>query len=153
MLVAAIGCRPESMRDPLSEFAEALVAALSGDRLADSPVQKGWDLISAEGVTTQVRYVANPLGKWVNGHVIDFRSGGCDRYALVTFEDLVPVDVLIFERAGLGQVCQRLGKRHPNQDVTLQITPANIAQVKAERDVFARLGVQVYPEPGSAAWT
>lgn len=135
-LIEAIGCRPESMRDPLAEFSEALVAALSGDTLATNPVQKGWDLKSAEGITTQVRYVANPMGKWVNGHVIDFRSSDCDRYALVMFEDLVPMDVLVFGRKGLGAVCARLGKRHPHQEVTLQITPSNVAQLKSEREIF-----------------
>jgi hypothetical protein len=57
-----IGCRADSMRDPLSEFAELLVAAVTGDRQAESPVQKGWDLISRDGCTTQVRCVANPRG-------------------------------------------------------------------------------------------
>lgn len=74
--------------------------------------------------------------KWVNGHVIDFRASECDRYALVMFEDLVPMDVLIFDPRGLGAACARLGKRHPNQDLILQITPANMAQIKSERDTF-----------------
>jgi hypothetical protein len=90
----AIGCRADSMRDPLSEFAELLVAVLTGDRLADSPVQKGWDLISPEGRTTQVRYVANPRGKWVNGHEVKFVAG-VDRYALVLYESLESMRVSV----------------------------------------------------------
>lgn len=135
-LIEAIRCRAESMRDPLSEFSEALVAALTGDTPATNPVQKGWDLMFSEGITTQVKYVANPVGKWVNGHDINFRTNDCDRYALVMFEDLVPVTVVIFDRKGLGAVCSRLRKRHPHQDEILQITPANINQLKAEREAF-----------------
>lgn len=146
-LIEAIGCRTESMRDPLAEFSEALVSALTGDTVATNPVQKGWDLMSTEGITTQVRYVANPMGKWVNGHVIDFRSMDCDKYALVMFEDLVPTDVLVFDRTGLGAVCSRLGKRHPNQDLTLQITPTNVAQIREEREAFESepYRVQLFP--------
>jgi hypothetical protein len=46
-----------------------------------------------------------------------------DRYALVMYEALEPTCVLIFARESPTAVCQRLGKRHPNQDTTLQITP------------------------------
>lgn len=54
--------------------------------------------------------------------------------------------VLIFDRTTLVQVCQRLGKRHPNQDTTLQLTRRNINQLLAERTAFDRLGVKVFPE-------
>lgn len=140
-----VGCRPDSMRDPLAEFAELLVAALTGDRLADSPVQKGWDLMAEDGKTTQVRYVANPRGRWVNGHEVRFEPG-VDQYALVLYEALEPTAVLIFSNFRLGDVCRVLGKRHGNQDRTLQLTPDNIRRLRNERAEFAPLGVRVFPE-------
>ena len=139
-----IGCRPRSMRDPLAEFAELFVAALTGEQPATNPVQKGWDLRAGDGTTTQVRYVANPSDKWVNGHVVKF-DAGVDRYALVVYESLEPTSVLIFSRGTLGHVCQRLGKRHPSQDTTIQVTPENVRRMKADRHGFAELGVTVFP--------
>lgn len=140
----AICCRPGSMRDPLAEFAELLVAAMTGDTPASNPVQKGWDLRSDVGRTTQVRYVANPKGNWVNWHVVAF-TPDLDRYALVVYESLEPLAVLIFERDTLGRVGALLGKRHGNQDTTLQVTEANVRRLVAERETFAPLGVEVYP--------
>lgn len=143
-LLRAIGCRPDSMRDPLAEFSEILVAKLTGERQAESPVQKGWDLIAEDGTTTQVRYVANPAGTWVNWHEVSF-SPGVNRYALVIFESLEPTGVLIFSSDTLRDVCRRLGKRHPNQDRTLQVTQVNVRRLREERHEFAALGVAVFP--------
>ena len=72
-----------SNRDPLAGFSEHLVAALLGETLADSRVQKGYDLINPAGERVQVRYLANPGSiKWVNEHHV--RCGpDFDRYALV----------------------------------------------------------------------
>lgn len=140
----AIRCRRGSIREPLAEFAELLVAALTDEQLADNPVQKGWDLKAPDGTTTQVRYVANPRGKWVNGHQVTF-IGSVDRYTLVMYEDLEPTGVLIFGRSSLAEVCRRLGKRHPNQETTLQITSENIRQIRTRSAEFAALGVQCFP--------
>lgn len=42
-----------------------------------------------------------------------------------------------------GAVCAALGKRHPNQDVVLQLTERNYRQLLAERDDFTPHGVEV----------
>jgi len=140
----AIGCRRGSMRDPLAEFAELLVAVVTGDTMATNPVQAAWDLTSMDGSKTQVKYLANPAGEWVKGHLVKF-TPDLDRYALVVYEALEPIAVLIFERATLGEVCRRLGKRHPNQETTLQITEANVRQLPSRREEFVTVGVEVYP--------
>lgn len=137
----ALGC-DTSNRDPFAEFSEHLVAGLLDAELAASRVQKGYDATTADGDRVQVRYLANPGDRWVNEHLIDFRAD-CDRYALVVFEAFDPKSVVVFRRATLGAVCAALGKRHPNQDVVLQLTQRNYRQLLAERDDFTRHGVEV----------
>ena len=137
----ALGC-DTSNRDPFAEFSEHLVAGLLDAELAASRVQKGYDVTTPDGDRVQVRYLANPADRWVNEHLVDFR-GDCDRYALVVFEAFDPKSVVVFRRASLGAVCAALGKRHPNQDVTLQLTERNYRQLLAERDEFGRHGVEV----------
>lgn len=137
----ALGC-PISNRDPLAEFAERLAAAVLGGELAVSRVQKGYDFTTEAGERVQVRYVANPAGVWVNGHVVDFR-GDCDQYALMVVEDLDPKALLVFSREGLAAVCARLGKRHGNQGVTLQLGQANYRALMASPRDFEQLGVQM----------
>lgn len=139
----ALGCG-ESNRDPLAEFAEQVVAALLGGQLATSRVQKGWDVATLAGDHVQVRYLTNPAGEWVNGHLVDF-SGDCDRYALVVFEALDPKALIVFSRGQLGGVCAALGKRHGNQQSTLQLTQANYLRLVADPVGFAALGVEVIP--------
>ena len=108
-------------RDPLAEFAERIAQAVLGGALATSRVQKGHDLVTETGETVQVKYLANPEGTWVNEHPVDFR-GGCDRYALLIVEALDAKALVVFSREGLAGVCSELGKRHPNQELTLQFT-------------------------------
>jgi hypothetical protein len=65
--------RRQSNRDPLAEFAEHFVAALTGGSVAASPVQAGWDIQLADGGKVQVKYLANTTpgtGAWVNEHVV-----------------------------------------------------------------------------------
>lgn len=114
------GC-PGSNRDPLAEFSERLVKALIDGRLAESRVQKGYDVISSAGEKIQIKYLANPDNKWINEHRIEF-SSHMDLYALVFFENLRLVAVLMFSRTGLEAVCQQLNKRHPDQHMVLQLT-------------------------------
>src|SRR6266446_4507418 len=76
-----IGC-DDSCRDPLSEFAERLVCQQLGGALADSRVQKGYDLITADERRVQVKYLANPVGAWRNGHAV-ILSEEMDDYAVV----------------------------------------------------------------------
>lgn len=137
----ALGC-DTSNRDPFAEFSEHLVAALLDAELAASRVQKGYDVTTSSGDRVQVRYLANPADRWVNEHLIDFRAD-CDRYALVVFEAFDPKAVLVFDRRTIANVCAALGKRHPNQDVTLQLTRTNYRQLLDKRDDFAALGVVI----------
>src|SRR3954453_15233715 len=65
---------PQSNRNPLAEFSEKLVAALLGGDLAQSRVQKGYDLVTPEGDKVQVKYLTNPADREVNGHEIRFDS-------------------------------------------------------------------------------
>jgi hypothetical protein len=51
--------------------------------------------------------------------------------------------VLVFTRTAIAAVCAALGKRHPNQGQGLQLTRRNYLQLRAERDRFGLLGVQV----------
>lgn len=140
--LAALGCAA-SNRDPLAEFAERLAHAVLGGQVATSKVQKGWDLTTDEGKTVQVRYLANPAGTWVNEHLVDFRSP-VDLYALLVVEALDAKTLLVFERGSLADVAASLGKRHPNQDVTIQFTRRNYLQILDSEEAFRSLGVQVY---------
>ncbi|TDA69365.1 MAG: hypothetical protein D9V47_05535 [Clostridia bacterium] len=70
-LLERLGC-PHSNRDPLAEFSERLVASLLGGRLAESRVEKGYDVLRPDSGRVQVKYLANPDGTWVNGHTVRF---------------------------------------------------------------------------------
>jgi hypothetical protein len=87
----------------------------------------------------------------VNEHLVDLR-GDCDAYALVVIEDLDPRNVIFFRRTGLAEVCTLLGKRHPDQDCTLQFTRRNYLRLLDLRASVEHLGVQVFdlaaPTPG-----
>jgi len=141
-LLEAIGCA-SSNRDPLAELSERLVAALLGAELAQSRVQRGYDMTTGDGNRVQVRYLANPPVQWVNEHVVDFR-GDCDRYALVVFVAFEIVAVLIFRKETIGRVCAALGKRHRDQDQTLQFGKRNLGQLLAMPDRGASLGVDIW---------
>jgi hypothetical protein len=140
--LAALGCTG-SNRDPFAEFSERIAHAVLGGTLAVSRTQKGWDLRDPEGRRVQVRYLANPEGKWVNEHLVDFRDDGCDRYALVVFEGLEVKSMLVFDTDHMAAVGAALGKRHPGQDRMLALTQANYRILLADPDRFAPLGVQV----------
>lgn len=135
---------PQSCRDPLSEFAEQLVAALVGGTLADNRVQKGWDVREPNGDTIQVKYLANAAhGSWVNWHTIE-PTEHQDWWALVIFLDLMPKAVYLFPSADLTPICQALGKRHGNQDTTLQFTKNNHRDISADPKRFEALGMRVF---------
>jgi len=137
---------PASNRDPLAEFSERLVAELVGGRLADSRVAKGYDVVDPDGRKIQVRYLANPEGAWVNEHLVTF-DDDLDFYALVIVEALEPTAVTCFARHTLAQVCAQLGKRHPQQERTLQLTRVNAKALLVDRAQFAPLGVRVWRAP------
>lgn len=134
----------DSNRDPLAEFAERLAHAVLGGTLATSRVQKGYDLVTENGEKVQIKYLANPDGIWVNGHHVDFR-GGCDRYALLVIEALDAKALIVFSKIGLSELGAALGKRHPDQDSTLQFTQANYHQIAASPERFKPYGVEFLP--------
>jgi hypothetical protein len=144
---------PEVEPRPLAEFAERLAAALLDGTLARNRVQRGWDLMTATGKRVQARYVANPGGESLNGHVVDFRGDVCDLYALLIVEDLDPKGLLIFEKEGLNGVCASLGKRHSSQDTTLQLLQANYRAIAAAPRSFEPLGVRFYDLTAQAEGT
>lgn len=137
---------PASNRDPLAEFSERFVAALIGGRLAPSRVEKGYDVVGPDGTKVQVKYLANPAGKWVNEHHIRFVPD-VDGYALVLFEGLSPMAAIGFSRQGLPDVCIALGKRHPNQETDLQLTQRNVRAILEGSGSFAEFGVTVFEPP------
>lgn len=147
--LASVGLA-SSNRDPLAEVSEHLVCSLLQGVMAESRVQKGWDLTIFDGQKVQVRYLANPADPpWVNEHLVDFRTGGADLYALVIYEGFEPRAVLVFSRRTLAAVGDRLGKRHGMRDTTLQITRRNYLQLLDERQTFAALDVMVHVPPRS----
>jgi len=138
----ALGC-DESCRDPFSEFAERLVCQQLGGRLADSRVQKGYDLTTPDGRRVQVKYLANPPGAWRNEHVVSF-NGETDDYALVFFEGFDVLGMVVFPRETIAAVCATLKKRHPNQENVLQLTRANFKSIIGRVEEFERLGIRCY---------
>ena len=134
-----------SNRDPLAEWSEHLVAALTGGALAPSRVQAAFDLTTPDGLRMQVRYLANPGKAWVNEHYVR-TPAGADRYALVLFEAFELIGVLIFPPQ-LAAICEALGKRHGDRDVSLQFTRRNWWAIRDTPDRFWALGVQVWLPP------
>ena len=76
------------------------------------------------GKKVQVKYLANPSGKWRNEHHICFDEN-LDDYGLIIFEDLMPKTLICFKKDSLENVCTKLQKRHKNLKTTLQFTQKN----------------------------
>lgn len=140
--LSELGC-PDSCRDPLAEFSEWLVAQQLNGTMAASRVQRGYDLIRPNGRRVQVKYLANPSSKWVNEHHVRF-TDDMDEYALVVFEALNLLAVVIFQRETIGKVCALLQKRHPNQDSGLQFTRRNFQTIISEPKPFQAVGVEIH---------
>jgi hypothetical protein len=134
-----------SNRDPLAEWSEHFVAALTGGILAESRVQSAFDLITPDGLRVQVRYLANPGRNWANEHVVQMPVGA-DRYALVIFEAFEVIGVVMFP-PHLTLICEALGKRHGNQDIRLLLTRRNWWAIRDDRIRFRELGVHVWLPP------
>jgi UDP-N-acetylglucosamine 2-epimerase (non-hydrolysing) len=60
---------PASNRDPLAEFSEHLVRALVVGEFPESRVQRSYDVIAGKR-KIQVKYLANPIGPWINEHAV-----------------------------------------------------------------------------------
>jgi hypothetical protein len=141
-LLEAIGIKG-SNRDPLAEFSERIVGALLAGDLATNRVQRGWDVM-ASGRRVQVKYLANPSdGAWVNEHHVHI-TADMDDYAILFFEALLPVTAIVFPCDRLAEITAALGKRHPNQETTLQLTRVNYRQLVSESGRFADLGVRLF---------
>ncbi|KUO16416.1 hypothetical protein AQJ91_36055 [Streptomyces dysideae] len=135
----------QSNRDPLAEFAEHLVAALSGGQLAESRVQANYDLRSVDGEYVQVKYLANPLSDWPNEHTVR-TIPGVDWYALVVYEAFAVTGVLAFP-PDLTEICATLGKRHPAQSTSLQFTRRNWWTIRDNADAYRQLGMRIWVPP------
>lgn len=151
-LLAVLGPR-KSNRDPLAEFTEHFAAALMGGRLAGSPVQASWDIELPDGAKVQAKYLVNSAspatGAWVNEHLVHSQPG-VDWYALVIIEGFQVSGVAAFP-ARLGLICQALGKRHDNQDTTLQFGRRNWLTISDDPDRFRGLGMRVWLPPFNSA--
>jgi hypothetical protein len=135
--------RANSCRDPLAELSERLVHRLLGGTAAVSRVKKGYDLVRSDGRRVQITYLANPAPKWVNHHHIRF-DGRADDHALVIFEGMELIAILCFPREAIAEVCKRLGKRHPNQERSLQLTQLNYQAIIDDAGSFEKLNMRVY---------
>lgn len=141
-LLEALGIKG-SNRDPLAEFSERIVAALLNGDLAGNRVQRGWDVM-ANGRRVQVKYLANPSDEmWVNEHHIVV-TPEMDDYAIVFFEALLPVSIIVFPADRLEAIGAELGKRHPNPSRTLQLTRVNYRRLLADSERFSPLGLRLY---------
>ncbi len=142
---------PLSNREPLTQWSEHLVAALLGGQVAESPVQPGWDVTTPAGEKVQVRSLTNKAGlpgAWVNEHRVVIPSG-VHRYALVVFEGLRPVTVLMFP-ADLRDINAKLKKQTKDQGSVLELTRANYLDIVQNPTVFQRLGIGIWTVPGKA---
>lgn len=99
-----------------------------------------------------MKYLANPVGPWVNEHLV-VPSSEVDDWALVIFIDLMPESVLVFPAAGLGPIGALLGKRHPQQEASLQFTRRNYNLIRSDPRRFALLGMDVWLRTGPADWS
>ena len=140
-LLSYINCT-NSCREPFAEFSEYIVAQLLNSELAESRVQKGYDLIRPDGRKVQVKYLANPTKKWINEHHMKF-EGNCDDYAIVIITDFKIEGVVVFKKETIEEVCNLLVKRHPNQENSLQFTRRNFDYILNNVSQFKELGVEV----------
>lgn len=75
---------------------------------------------------------------------------GVDWYTLVVIEDFTVHGVLAFP-SDLTTVCAALGKKHPRQDVELQLTRGNWLAMRDHPDRFRALGMEIWLPPAFAA--
>jgi hypothetical protein len=139
---------PVSNRDPLSEFAERLVAALSSGVMAENRNQPAWDVRLPDGATVQVKYLANPAtGRWVNEHPVR-RIVGADWYAIVLIEDFAVTGVLMFPCSGLAPIGAALNKRGALAlEAGWDLTRVNWVAIRDQPDRFRALGMRVLLPP------
>jgi len=144
--------RPRSNRDPFAEWAEWLAAEVMHGTRAINPVQTGYDVELPDGVRVQVKYLANTSdGNWRNGHEVRFpEDPSVLLYALLVVLDLEPVHLLVFHRARLADLYDRLHKRHADQGQRLSLTKANYHKIAGNPEQFAGLVDIAWPNPEPA---
>jgi hypothetical protein len=81
----------------------------------------------------------------VNEHLIR-RIEGVRWYALVVFEAFAITAVLAFPPQ-LTLIGAALGKRHPRQDETLQLTRRNYWALRENADQYRSLGMRIWLPP------
>lgn len=144
-LLRTIGT-PTSNREPLSEFAEQLVAGALGGTCALSRVQADWDVVLPSGARVQVKYLANvktPDDRaWINEHVVRWIAG-VDWWAVVVIEDFTVVGIPMFPCTNLAPIAAALGKRHGNTDRELQFGHSNWCAIRDDPDRYRGLGMRV----------
>jgi hypothetical protein len=141
--------RPDSNRDPVVEWAEALVEKVTGGRRVDGPVQAGYDVVDPLGRRIEVRTLRNSPGiPWVNEHSVAVAPDR-DLYALVVFIDLTALGILLIDLGCLAQLGVALHKRHGDLDHRLELTAANMKTMLDGPSRFASIGLTVYRPP---AW-
>lgn len=142
--VLAVARRPHSNRDPIVEWAEALVETVTGGKRVDSPVQAGYDVVDPLGRHIEIRTLQNSPGvPWVNEHSVA-AAAARDLYALVVFVDLTVLGVIVIDLGSLPQLGMALRKRHAGLDHRLELTAANIKAMLDQPSRFASVGVTVY---------
>jgi hypothetical protein len=109
----------------------------------------GWDVRGPDDERIQVKYLANPVGRWVNEHEIRVNER-MDSYAIVIYEALLPQAVIVFPKYNLEVVGAPLGKRSSNLDIGFWFTQANYRHVCNEIAIFNTLGIRLYLAPD---WT
>lgn len=139
-LLAAAG-RPTSNRDPIAEWAEALVEAVIDAPRVSNRVNSGHDLVDVTGRRIEVKTLANTPGlPWVNWHVITTHPGR-DLYAIVVIEDLAPLGLFVFDLSRLADLGALLGKRHLGQKARIEFLERNARSIMDDPARFAEAGV------------
>lgn len=147
VLLAQLG-RTASCRDPLAEAAELLVCSLLPATVVADERGEDPHLVAAGGERVEVRHLAVPAdAPWAGEHVVEFRPGGAELHALVTYEGLAPRAVIVFSRRTLATVGERLGGRRALSEATLRLTEREYRLLLDQREAFAALGVAVHVPP------
>jgi len=106
---------PASNRDPLAEFSEQFVAALTAARLP--PAGSRPDTTSSSSTTSRSRSATWPTLP-VPGSTSTWcvRSRACTGTPSYYSRAFTVTGVLAFPARSLAPICQALGKRHPRQN-------------------------------------
>ena len=141
-LLKAVGVS-DSCRDPLAEFAEWIVARWTNGRLADSRVERGYDVISSDGRKLQIKCLSNPAHVARNGIVVRIPPEA-DDFVVVWYKDLTLQAIVLMPRKSFADVYTRLGKRHSEPGERLDLYEADIDRMLKSHTEFTSLGVRIW---------